>query len=221
MKTTLRSVSLRTILIISVLGIMAACKKDNPPPADDNNTNPIIPPPDPMVSLSTHFSGLIDGTPLEFTQNTDQYEGAASHAYIILPPPSFSSAVYCFRLSSPNYSPAIEIFHGSVYWDYGVSNHPTVSQFNSFFDTHLTPAYATGGQDGFEVRYTDNAGAIWTSNGASLNPQDVTFSGLVSESDTLGDYTKFTVDFNCYVYNAALTDSINIQNAELKGWFQR
>jgi hypothetical protein len=220
MKTTIRFVSLRTILIFSVLGVMAACKKDNPPPAD-NNTDPIIDPPVPTVTLNTHFYGLIDGTPLEFTQNVSGYNGAANHNYYLLPSPSYSSAVYRFLLSSPSFLPAIEIFQGSVYWDRGVDLDPTLMQVNTFFQTNLTPAYTTDGQDGFEVQYTDNTGAIWRSNGASVNPQDATFSGLVSESDTTGDYTKFTVDFNCFVYNATFTDSIHIQNAQLKGWFKR
>ncbi|MFN5784472.1 MAG: hypothetical protein ACK457_00800, partial [Flavobacteriia bacterium] len=58
----------------------------------------VIPAPVPMVELNCHFYGVINGTPLELTENVLGYTGQADKNLILLPSPSYSSAVYTFEL---------------------------------------------------------------------------------------------------------------------------
>ena len=78
---------------------------------------------------------------------------------------------------------------------------------------------------GIEVSYRDAAGRTWVSHDNSVNAQNASFTGISQESDETGDYSKFTCNFNCYVYyqdpGTMLWDSIQIQNAAFKGWFKR
>jgi len=82
------------------------------------------------------------------------------------------------------------------------------------------------------VTYTDGTGRIWESSETSTNVQNVTFTGVVQESDNQGDYSKFICNFDCWIYSLhpdslALNppviqlDSIHVENARYEGWFQR
>lgn len=207
---------MRYVLALFVVGFLAACKKDDtpPPPNDDPNVVPV-------VDLPCHFYGVIDGNSLEFTQNVLGFNGSAFDSAYVVPSPSYSEAVYYFKLSSASYSTSLEICHGSVFWDISVASLPTVSQFNGLHQTELSPIYALNGLQGFQVKYVDNLGNSWKSNAASVNAQDVLFSNVTFAENTSGDYAKFTCQFNCFVYNDLLTDSLSIQNATLSGWFKR
>ena len=185
----------------------------------------IIPAPVPMVDLSCNFLGNINGSVLELTQNVNGYTGKSTKNLNILPAPSLSSAAYNFEMSSASSMRSIKIVLGSVQWDATAANSPDLPIFNSFHNSNTTPSYSSTGSAGFEVSYKDANGVTWTSKQNSPNPQNVTFTGILQESDTLGDYSKFTCNFNCYVYNqnaqTLLWDSIYIENGILKGWFQR
>lgn len=194
----------------------------------------VIPPPVPMVDLYAHFIG--DFTPstggtatIELTENVLGYTNVSEKAKVILPPPSFSSAVYYSAMQSSQASTMIKIGLGSVLWDAASEADPSLTTFNNFFVANDMPAYSNDGSSGFEVTYRDGYGSVWRSEEASLNVQEVEFSNIVQESDTTGDYSMFTCHFNCYVYRTYydpvlmddVTDSVRIDNAVYNGWFRR
>lgn len=185
----------------------------------------VIPAPEPSVDLFCQFTGTINNTNVTFTQNVTGYYLNTTKAKILLPPPSLSSAVYYSEILSASAAPSIKLGLGSVTWDASTTNEPTLTLFNNFHMNALTPTYSNNGTSGFEVTYKDGLGKIWVSHDNSVNFQDVTFSSILQESDASGDYSKFTCDFNCYVYRqdavTLLWDSLPIQNAKYKGWFKR
>lgn len=185
----------------------------------------IIPPPVPMVDLSCHFLGTVNGTVLELTENVNGYTGKSTKNLNILPAPAVSSAAYNFEMSSTTTMNSVKVVLGSVLWDASASTSPDLAAFNAFHSANTTPSYSTSGSSGFEVTYRDGNGVMWTTKQNSPNAQNVTFTGILQESDTLGDYSKFTCNFNCYVYHqdavTLLWDSLYIENGILKGWFQR
>lgn len=182
----------------------------------------IIPAPTPKVALSGHFTGNINGTSIELTQNVTGYYVDANKAKVILPSPNLSSAVYYANFKSDQSLVSIQVSLGSIQWDASVSSDPGLTQFDTFFTTTLTPSYSAAAASGFEVIYRDGSGNIWTSDPAST-PQSVVFSGITQESDATGDYSKFTCTFDCIVYRTVglNTYSLPIQNAVYTGWFKR
>lgn len=185
----------------------------------------VIPAPVPMVDLECFFDGFVGGIPLTLTQNVDGIYGLPEKAQNIVPAPNFSSERYFFTMKTNQNLRAVRIGLGSVFWDGAVDASPTTSQFNTFHLNNLTPAFSNGAISGCEVMYRDASGAEWVSKEASVNFQDVTFSNILQESDTLGDYSKFTSVFDCYVYKQDLVtlewDSIRVQATEFRGWFKR
>ena len=185
----------------------------------------IIPAPEPVVDLECHFQGFVNGTDVELTQNVNGYNCNPTKEKIILPAPQLSSAIYYSEMSSGQTAVYVKVGLGSVLWDAASVSDPTLTLFNDFFMNNLTPAYSNNAVAGFEVEYRDPMGKIWTSHDNSVNPQNVTFSSIKQESDSNGDYSMFTCNFNCYVYNQDVVtlewDSLNIQNAVYKGWFKR
>lgn len=185
----------------------------------------IIPAPIPMVDLSCHFVGSIGGTKLELTENVAGYSGKATKNLNILPSPAVSSAAYNFEMSSPSSMGSVKIVLGSVLWNSSVSPSPDLTTFNTFHSTTIAPAFSTSGISGFEFSYRDGNGLIWTSKQNSKNSQNAAFTGITQESDSQGDYSKFTCNFSCYVYHqdpqSLAWDSLIVQNGSLKGWFQR
>jgi len=182
----------------------------------------IIPAPTPKVDLSAHFTGKINGTDTEITQNVEGYFLETTKAKIILPSPQPSSAVYYADFKSDQSLVSIKIALGSIQWDASLAGDPALTQFNDFFNATLTPSYSTAAAAGFEVTYRDGFGNVWTSKQADP-PQNVLFSNIVQESDNLGDYSKFTCSFDCTLYRTVGPDTFTlpIQNAVFKGWFER
>lgn len=181
----------------------------------------VIPAPIPTVDLQAHFYGVVDGVPVELTENVLGYTNASTKAKIILPPPSFSSAVYYSQMASAEVATSIKVGLGSVTWDASLAPEPTLNSFNAFFVANDLPTYSANGSTGFEVTYRDGFGAEWKSLETSPNFQDVQFTGLHQESDSTGDYSLFTCYFNCYAYNFDFSDSVKIEDAVYQGWFQR
>lgn len=185
----------------------------------------VIPAPVPMVELNCHFYGVINGTPLELTENVLGYTGQADKNLILLPSPSYSSAVYTFEMLSSQTAKSVKVSLGSLFWDRGVSTDPTETQFDSFHNSNPTPVYSNSGANGFEFIYRDQAGLEWHSKENSVNAQDVVFSNISQDTDTSGHFSLFTCNFDCYVYHqdavTLLWDSLQIQNAVLTGWFQK
>ncbi len=185
----------------------------------------VIPAPVPMVDLSCHFIGTVNGTTVELTENVLGYYCTTSKAKILLPSPSLSSASYFSQMLSSSTPVSAKIALGSVMWDAATAIDPDVAAFNAFHGSNLTPNFSTLGATGFEFSYRDGTGVTWTSKSNSVNFQDVTFSSIVQESDTSGDYSKFKCNFECYVYHTdAVTlvlDSIHVQGAQYEAWFKR
>lgn len=197
----------------------------------------VIPAPVPTVDLYAHFIG--DFTPsqggtatIELTENVLGYTNTSEKAKVILPPPSFSSAVYYSQMSSSQAATMIKIGLGSVLWDASSESDPGLNTFNTFFTDNAdpnNPNYSNGGASGFEVTYRDGYGAVWYSDESSVNVQDVSFTNISQDSDSTGDYSLFVCTFNCYVYRTYydptlmvdVTDSVRIDNAVYSGWFKR
>lgn len=188
----------------------------------------VIPAPSPLVDLKVHFEGSINGTDVEYTDDVDGFNGVAtSNKYIL--GSSDSHVNYFCEMESNLISRSIKIGIGSLYWDAGALDNPSIEQFNGFFtnlkdNTGLT--YGPAAEDGFEVTYIDNFGNQWVSSPTSVNPQTAVFSTIENESDNDGDYSKFTVNFSCYLYRIVTQtpleiDSIRIDNGVFQGWFER
>lgn len=189
----------------------------------------VIPAPVPEVELYAHFIGDIGGQlGREFTENVDYYVGSAGVNY----EDNFGIATtkYYFNLTSTQETEGIGVMLGSISWNIASgASAPSLSSFNQFFLDNDVPPYMDNADNGFQVLYTDVNGQLWTSRQTSTNLQEVVFTDIVQESDDNGDYSKFTCDFNCWVYadlydqvnQVYYLDSIHIQNATLKGWFQR
>lgn len=193
-------------------------------------TKPHVPEPEQTADLYAHFYGEFNGVPIEFTENVVGFYHTATHQAQMELPPNPSSIVYFSRMKSNQVLTALEVGVGSIYWDGSEGSEPTLEAFNTFFNNNKHPDYTENGADGFQVRFTDGTGRIWTSDALSSHPQDVEFSSIHQESDSKGDYSSFTCAFECYVYSLnpdslALQidhlDSLHITNAVYHGWFQR
>jgi hypothetical protein len=185
----------------------------------------IIPAPTPNVKLFCEFEGVINNTPVKFTQNVDGYRLDNTQAKTLLPPPSMSSAFYFAEILSSSKPASIKVGLGRLTWDASTLSTPTLEMFKNYHLNTLTPAFSNLLMDGFEVTYQDGLGKKWVSNSISTNFQNVTFSMIKQESDSKGDYSKFVCDFTCYVYHldtvTLVLDSLPIQSAKFKGWFKR
>lgn len=185
------------------------------------NKHEVIPAPIPTVDLKSHFSADIDGAGIEYTENVIGYANSSVKSKIILPPPSFSSAVYFSTMSSSQVASSITVGLGSMAWDASLEADPGLTAFNQFFNDNTNPVYSTAGSLGFEVTYRDGMGVVWKSLETSPNAQNVEFVSIKQESDESGDYSLFTCNFDCYAYLFDFSDSVLIENAIYQGWFRR
>ena len=185
----------------------------------------IIPAPTPKAELNCHFSGTINGTAIDLTENVNGYGMTTTKAKILLPSPALSSAVYYSEMSSLESAVYVKLGLGSITWDAAGSTDPSISVFNAFFSSNISPVFSNNAQNGLEVTFRDVSGNIWVSKTPNVNAQNALFSSITQESDASGDYSKFTCNFNCYVYRVnpqtSTLDSLRIQNGKLTGWFQR
>lgn len=210
----------KTVLLFALSSLLlTACPKHE-----------VIPAPDIKVALSASFLGTINGSQVELTQNVDSYALSSTNVKTIFPSPTPSKVIYSAEMKSSQQLLSLKINLGSLLYDASTGGTPALTAFNSFFNNNLTPTYKTAGDGGFEVVYRDGNGNVWTSDQASVSPQSVTFTDIVQESDSKGDYSKFTCNFSCEVYRTYeypagsslfVTDTLVIQNAVLKGWFKR
>jgi hypothetical protein len=189
----------------------------------------VIPAPIKKVTLVSKFTGTINGVSIEYNEGVDNFTCIPTQDKNLLTSPSLSSAIYYSEILSTTYKNAIRIGLGKVNWDAGASSEPSLSTFNSFFTTssNILPHYKDNCMPGFNVRYIDEMGTVYTSRDSSSQFQNVKFSNMAQDTDPDGDYSKFLCTFNCYVYYASGPapaiglDSIQIQNAQFKGWFKR
>ena len=98
------------------------------------------------------------------TQNVSGYKGSASNASIINASPIASQMVYAAQMTSFQQTKAIEIKLGALNWDAAVDIEPTKSMFADFHNgSKLNILFSGRALNGFEVKYTDDAGMEWVS----------------------------------------------------------
>ncbi len=210
----------RSLAVLSLGVVVFSCNKRE-----------IIPPPEPKVDLKNHFYGKLNGSDVELTQNVNGYTGS-SEVDLIINAATLDSATYYSTFSSPQSLQKISVGHGSLVFDWGSSERPTLATFESFYLSGLNqePDVSLNGLNGFTVTYTDGVGRAWKSNSNHSYPQEsVEYNSMALESDAKGDYAKFKVSFNTYVYHTYydniqdiyLTDSILITDAVYTGWYKR
>lgn len=180
----------------------------------------VIPAPKPEVELDCEFSALINGTSINLVENVNGFTCSATKAKEILPAPQPSSAIYFSQMQSSTSLEFFKIGMGELQWDAGASSDPSLSQFESFFNANTNPNYSFQSANGVEVTFRDQTGTVWMSNENSVNPQNFDFTSFTQESDESGDYMKFTTDFECYLYNATMDDSILVEAGNYKSHFK-
>jgi hypothetical protein len=206
-----------TAIIITLLTITSCIKHE------------IVPAPTSTVSLTSKFSGLVNGVPVDLNEGISGYTCLPTQDKNLLSSPLLSSAIFYAEMFSVSEKKAFRIGLGKAFWDANTSSEPSLEIFNNFFikPSSILPSYKDDCSQGFNVRYTDDNGTIYTSRDTSTQFQNVKFTNIAQESDATGDYCKFTCTFNCYVYylsgpNPPIgLDSVKIQNGQLKGWFKK
>ena len=190
----------------------------------------VIPAPIDQVTLKPYFTGNINGTNVEYTDDVNGFNGVNSQSEHIVTSPNLSKVIYYCDMTSNIINTSIKVGYGSLDWDAGALEKPSLEQFNTFFTSLLTPApifYGSYPDTGFEVEYKDAFGNTWNSDKASVNIQTAEFTKIENDSDATGDYCKFTVEFSCHVYRPTIVlglpsrDSIRIENGHFEGWFLR
>jgi len=203
-----------TILLISIL----SCVKHE-----------VIPAPIPTVILSAKFTATINGISTVFEDGVLGYSCNPTQEKNLVTSPLLSTAIVYSKIGSTQATESIQIALGKINWDAAKSTELTLPSFNSFFKDPLNvlPKYKDDHSSGFSAKYIDKSGTIYTSRDTSSRYKSVKFSNITQESDATGDYSKFVCTFNCYVYYlsgpnpANNLDSIQIQNAQFKGWFKK
>ncbi|MEY3741854.1 MAG: hypothetical protein EB003_00325 [Flavobacteriia bacterium] len=192
----------------------------------------VIPPPNNKVDLNASFVGYINGTQVELTQNVNNYLGFALDTQIVNVAPVMSKVIYSFGMASTANPQNISLSFGSLEWDATGSATPTLPMFNDFHMTNSgnpvpfkdVATLATNSINGVQVSYTDNTGKFWISRETDPG-QTANFTILKQASDGSGDYSLFEVTFSCKVWyvdpQTSAEESIQINNAKLRGWFKR
>jgi len=209
------------LLIVGLVGmIISSCVEHE-----------VIPAPVPQVDLYSHFSAIIGGSTIEFTENVLGYANSSSPSLFISPQGTNSTAVYYSTMSSPTETPSASVGSGSVYFDGSNNTTPSLPEFNNFFSSpsNQIPNYSdflVNGDTGFNFSYTDGNGRVWTSSQNSTYAlQNAEYVEMKQESDNTGDYSLFTCDFTCYIYSidpVLLTlDSLLVQQGVYEGWYKK
>lgn len=198
----------------------------------------VIPPPVTTVDLNCSFSGSINGTNTDITQNVLGYNAFATSEALSLPSPQLSKRLYYSEIKSLVQSQAIKLTFGSQLWDASVSSLPSLTMFNDFhsvnsnvnipFKDYSTLLTSNPSSLGMNIEYRDNNNTLWKSKETDPGQSGI-FTILKQASDNSGDYSLFQCSFSCLVWKFdELTQSfvtpavsIPISNAKFKGWFQR
>lgn len=189
----------------------------------------VVPAPIHTVTLTSKFSGIVNGTPVQLNDGVAGYTCISTQDKNLLTSPNLSSAIFYSEMVSSQNKKAFRIGLGKINWDASSSSSPSLDLFNSFFisPSNVLPKYKDDCSLGFNVRYTDENGTIYTSRDTSKIYQDISFTNIKQESDDSGDYSKFICNFNCYVYYLSGPnppvglDSIKIQSGKFTGWFKK
>jgi hypothetical protein len=203
----------------------------------------VIPAPEPKVELVCNFTGTINGTDVELTQNVDGYF-LETNKFKSIVPVGLSEAMYYSEIKSSESFVAVKLNLGNVRWDANVTSDPTLAIFNGFMSASTIPNYTLGAiltptaTAGFEVAYRDANGDVWLTKDTDDGPNTIEFTNISQESDKTGDYSKFVANFDCTVYHTFeyivqlgpvpavgdttwVEESLQINNGIFKGWFKR
>lgn len=178
----------------------------------------VVPAPVPTVDLEAHFTGLINGTDVEYSEDVEGYNGTSSFVqYINSSSAEIDTTVYFSTMESDLVGPYITIGIGGISWDASSLSTPSLTQFTDFFTSKGPDAdgnfptinYSLEAKTGFQVTYKDKDGHVWKSSlkhdmnlfdSPVLPGGTPTFSDVKIESDNSGDYAKFTAKFGCELY---------------------
>lgn len=230
----------KNLLIVSIFAGLAilSCTKHE-----------VIPAPTPLVELEAHFTGLVNGSDVEYTEDVEGYNGTSSFDQYITTT-GLDTTVYYSSMESDLATPIIKIGIGGISFDAASLSVPSLNQFTDFFTglvddgTGNPPVinYSLSGKQGFVVSFKDNNGNLYTSSMfhdgqlfENVSPIELpTFSNMTLESDNSGDYAKFTVKFGCELYRFVRYytippsntqyreyDTITIENGVYSGWIKR
>lgn len=207
----------------------------------------VIPAPVPVVDLEGSFTGLVNGSDIEYTEDVQGYNGASTFEQYITTT-GLDTTVYFSSMESDLATPVIKIGIGGISFDAASLSVPSLNQFEDFFEglvDAITPPiidYSLDGKQGFVVSFTDNNGNVYKSSlfhdgqlFENISPLELpTFSNMKLESDNTGDYAKFTVKFGCELYRFVRYytippsttqyreyDTIVIENGVYSGWIKR
>lgn len=221
----------KSIFILAIVGIISmACVKHE-----------IIPAPENRVDLKFRFTGNINNTYTEYTQNVDGFT-LETNKIKTINPVGFSRAIYYSMVKSSKMNLSLKLLVGEVLWDGTASVDPNVIAFSDLFKKYPNPIYnadakLVAGNDttAFDIEYKDNNGNIYKCDPAANNK--VEFTSLKQESDKTGDYMLYEAKINAtmlrkwmvYSYDnfgvvidsTELSDSFKIENGDLTGWFKR
>lgn len=183
----------------------------------------IIPPPVPVVEFDCSFSATIDGATYNLVEDVNGCYCESTKSKEINPSPQPSTATYNAIMKSDVQLDFIQVSLGKLNFNADVEADPTLTQFETFFNSNATPAFSEGAVAGIEIVFRDGAGNVWYSDPNSAASQSFVFTSLVQESDENGDYMKFQAEFSCTLYDdiANPTTSIVMENAVFKSYFAR
>jgi len=192
----------------------------------------VIPAPTEALDLKQHFTGTINGTGVEWTENVNGYKVFTENSYIL----DTANYIFNWRFYSSMQSLAdvksISIGIGSLQHDPSVSADPSISDFKNFVmkfaDPNTAPDFSDEALDGFQVIYRDAAGDLLKSD--ESDPGTYSFSNVQYKEDKDGEYMTFVCTFSAPLYDYRLDTATNmdtvykyalIENAKFTGYFKR
>lgn len=182
----------------------------------------VVPAPEPKVVLTSTFSADTNSTNITFAKGADGYDVVNDNYREIKGSPQMSTIIYYSTLKSSSKVSQFKVAIGDAQWDAASGNFPPLATFTDFFSTSAVFVYKTGGANGVELTWKDEAGVVWTSKDTSMTANDGTFSisSATQQSDDTGDYMKVSLSFSCYLYNSSSTDSVYLQNGSFTTYFK-
>jgi len=165
----------------------------------------VIPPPVPIVDLDCNCEAVINDSIVGYSDTCRYF----STKQIVTG--GTSTAQYETRIQRANLVNGMSLEIKSLEWTDDGSNTPTLAQWQAFFDNNMTPTVlpAAVGDNGVIVRWTDQNNKIWVSDSSTLCFKNFSFTSMIQDSDTTGDYMLFKAEFNCTMLNSdyGVTDS--------------
>lgn len=165
----------------------------------------VIPPPVPIVDLDCLCEAVINDSTVEYS-DTCTYSGTKQ-----IVTGGTSKAQYATAIQQTDLVRGMELQIQSLEWVDDGSNTPTLAEWQTFFDNNMNPnilPHSTN--NGVIITWTDPNGKIWVSDSSTLCFKNFSFTSLIQDSDTTGDYMLFKAEFNCAMLNSdyGVADSV-------------